>query len=171
MGIFPRTKPGMNCLTCFYYRPDDVVDYVGNCIRNAPKGQGNVALMASPSMEFASIIEPGIIWCGDWKKWRGAARPCGTPPQSLQALKEIDSGLALIDLQAKTANDAAQIEAKRTKKAAVLVSDKEIGSRKETLLRQREALIDKILSEISDEKQKAKILSFYAPHRLQEKGV
>lgn len=171
MGIFPRTKPGMNCLTCFYYRPDDTVDYVGNCIRNAPKGQGNVAVMATPSMEFASILEPGLIWCGDWKKWRGAARPCGTPPLALKTLKEIDSGIALLDLQAKTANDAAQSEAKRAKKTAVLISDKEIETKRESLLKQRDALVEEILSGISDEKQKAKILSFYAPYRLQEKGV
>lgn len=169
MSVFPRTKPGMNCLTCFYYRPDDLVDYVGNCIRNAPKGQGNVAVMASPSMEFASIIEPGIIWCGDWKKWRGASRPCGTPPKSLQALKEIDSGLALIDLQTSAANTKAQTEATRLKKTAVLISSDETAARKETLLRQRETLIDEILSGISDEKQKAKILAYYAPHRLRER--
>jgi len=74
MADHPRAKAAMNCLTCHYYRPDDTTPGVGNCIRYAPSGSGNTAATVAVATEFAPIADPDTIWCGDWKKWEGAAR-------------------------------------------------------------------------------------------------
>lgn len=96
MALYPRLKPKVNCYQCKFYRPDDTVDFIGACIRWAPKGSGNLVTVVTPGQEFPPITDPGVIWCGEFERWEGAARDCGAPPEELLALRQIDEKITLL---------------------------------------------------------------------------
>lgn len=145
MALFPRRKPTVNCLRCKYYRPSDTIDFVGNCIRNAPTGTANNVAETVPGGRFSPLNEPGIIWCGDFEKWEGAARPCGPPIGPLAKLLSIDGELS----QIATTEERLAVAGKQLTGTADV--------RKNQLLVERKAVIEGWISSEKDIKTKAAI--------------
>jgi hypothetical protein len=152
MAIFPRRKATVNCLRCKYYRPSDTIDFVGNCIRTAPVGTANNVAETVPGGRFSALNEPGIIWCGDFEKWEGAARPCGTPVGPLAKLLSIDGELSQI----------ATTEERKAIAGGELSGVESV--RKNQLLMERKAVIEGWISTEKDVKTKNAIaLQFHSP--------
>lgn len=97
MTANPRQKP-YSCFDCKHYRPNDTVQFQGSCQKPAPRGTSNTGGgWPFSTYEFCQLPVPGIVWCGEFEKWTGTPRECGScpaPPPQMMILANFDNDIA-----------------------------------------------------------------------------
>ncbi len=77
-------------------------------MKPAPRGTSNIGPeFPFNTYEFCQLPVPGIVWCGDYEKWTGEPRECGScpaPPAVLLMLAGIDKEIAATKLTIDSLN-------------------------------------------------------------------